>query len=124
VAKAQRISDKHSVKQAKLQLRKLEHNIGVEVRQAARSVATNLRLIDANRATRDLREKTLQDEQTRFEVGVSTSYQLLEKEQDLAEALSAELRSIVDYRKAMVALDLADGTILTKNDVEFVAEDE
>lgn len=124
VARAQRISAKHSVKQAKLQLRLLEHNIGVEVRQAARSVATNLRLIDANRATRELREKTLQDERTRFEVGVSTSYQLLEKEEDLAEALSSELRAIVDYRKAMVVLDLADGTILTRNDVEFVAEDE
>jgi len=124
VAKAQRISAKHSLKQAKLQLKSLEHNIGVEVRQAARGVATNRRLIDANRATRVLREKTLQDEQTRFEVGVSTSYQVLEKEEDVATAHSSELRAIVDYRKSLVTLDLADGTILIKNDVEFVAEDE
>jgi len=121
-AKAQRIVAERSLKQAKLRLKALEHKSGTEIRRAVRSVATNLRLIDANRVARQFREKTLQDEQTRFEIGLSTSYRVLEKEKDVAEALSSELRAIVDYRKAIVALDLADGTILTKNNIEFVSE--
>jgi len=122
-ARARRISAEHALKQAKLQLQREKHNVGVEVRQAVRSVATNLRLVDANRATRELREKTLADEQTRYEVGVSTSYRVLEMEENLAEARSSELRAVVDYRKALVALDLADGSILEKSNIEFVTEE-
>jgi outer membrane protein TolC len=92
------------------------------VRRAVRSVATNRRLTGANRTTRELRRKTLEGEQTRFEIGLSTSYLVLEKVEDLAQARSNELRAIVDYRKAIVALDLADGTILTKNNIEFVSD--
>ncbi len=122
VAKGERIAAEHALREAKLQLEIVKHNIGVEVRRAVRSVVTNLKLVDANRATRELREKTLRDERTRHEVGVSTSYQVLLVEEDLAEARSSELRAVVDYRKALVALDLADGTILTKNNIELVSE--
>jgi len=122
-ARAERIAAEHALKQAKLQLERFKHNIAVEIRQAVRNVTTNMRLVDANRATRELREKTLDDEQTRYEVGVSTSYQVLEVEEQLAEARSGELRAIIDYRKALVALDLADGTILPKNNIAFVAEE-
>ncbi len=122
-AKAERIAAEHRLKQAKLRLKALEHNIGAEIRQAVRSVATNLRLADANRIAREFTETTLADEQTRFEIGLSTSYQVLEKEEDVAQARSSELRAIVNYRKAIVALDLADGTILRKNNIEIVSSD-
>ena len=121
-AKGRRIIAEYDLKQAKLRLKVLERDIGVEVRRAVRSVATNRRLTGANRTTRELRRKTLEDEQTRFEIGLSTSYRVLEKVEDLAQARSNELRAIVDYRKAIVALDLADGTILTKNNIEFFSD--
>lgn len=118
-AKARHTDAKHLAKQATLTLEALKKRTAIEVRDAVRAVTTNLKLVEANRATRELREKTLDDEHTRYEVGVSTSYQVLEVEEDVAEARSTELSAIVNYRKSLVNLDLADGTILEKNGIEF-----
>lgn len=118
-AKARYSDAKHVAKQAGLRLKALKKSTAIEVRQAVRAVTTNLKLVEANRATRELREKTLEDEQTRYQVGVSTSYQVLEVEEDLATARSAELSAIVNYRKSLVNLDLADGTILEKNGIKM-----
>ncbi|MCD6288667.1 MAG: TolC family protein [Candidatus Hydrogenedentes bacterium] len=118
-AQSRYIEAKLALKRAKFKLESLKRKIAIDVRNAVRAVTTNLKLVDANRATRELRQKTLEDEQTRYEVGISTSYQVLEIEENLAEAKSAELSAIVNYRKALVNLDLANGTILDKNNIKF-----
>jgi outer membrane protein TolC len=123
-AQARRTNAGHTAKKAKLTLEALKKRTAIEVREAVRAVTTNLKLVEANGATRELREKTLEDEQTRYEVGVSTSYQVLEIEEDVAEARSAELSAVVNYRKSLVNLDLVDGAILDKNNIEWTTSAE
>jgi outer membrane protein TolC len=89
-----------------------ELRITQEVRQAARSVETNRKRIDATRVARELMLRRLEAEQKKFEVGMSTSFLIVQAQRDLTEAEANELRALLDYARALVALERVKGTIL------------
>jgi outer membrane protein TolC len=105
-------------------IRKLEQAVRLEVRTAIRQVETNRQLVETNAIATKLQEQALEDEKKRYEVGVSTSYRVLEFEEDLARARSNELRALVDHRKALISLDRAEGTILERYNIQFVSTEE
>jgi len=47
-------------------------------------------------------ETRLQAEQSRFEVGLSTNFFVVQAQRDLATAQNSELRALLDYRRALV----------------------
>ena len=55
---------------------------------------------------RELAEQQLQAEQSRFEVGLTTNYQVVLSQRDLAAARNTELRALLDYRRALVSYEL------------------
>ncbi len=83
----------------------------VEVRTAVRAVQTSKRRIDAAERNVDLQRQKVEAEQTRFENGMSTSFQVLEYQEDLTTALGTRNQALVDYRKALSALEKAKGTL-------------
>jgi len=89
----------------------LEQAAIVEVGQAARKVITDRKRIDAAEKNRILQEKTVEAEQKKFENGLSTSFQVLEFQKDLAEARSAENSAKRDYRVSLAGLDAATGVL-------------
>lgn len=90
----------------------LRQDILLEVRDAVRNVTATREYIAAARATRTLSEKKLDAEQKKFENGLSTNFEVLQFQTDLADARSAELRSLVGYTKAVATLQAARGTLL------------
>ena len=82
------------------------------MRRAVRDVETTREQITAARASRVLQEKKLDAEIKKFENGLSTNFEVLQFQTDLTTAESTELRSIVDYTKALVALKRARGELL------------
>jgi outer membrane protein len=56
---------------------------------------------------RQLAETRLQAEQSRFEVGLSTNFFVVQAQRDLATAQSSELRALLDYRRALVDFERA-----------------
>lgn len=86
--------------------------IAQEVRAAARGVETNRKRIDATRVARDLAERRLEAEEKKFEVGMSTSFLIVQAQRDLSQAAANELRALIDYVKAIAAFERAKGTIL------------
>ncbi len=83
-------------------LRRLEMQVAVEVRNAARSVETNFKLFESTRASRILYEKRLDAEQKRFSAGMSTNFLVTQAQRDLATAEVAEISAIAAYRKSMI----------------------
>ena len=57
-------------------------------------------------------EETLRAEQERLRLGDSTPFQVLEFEEDLAEAESQVIFSLQTYRNAITALERSQGTLL------------
>ena len=91
--------------QAQLQLRSMELSVATQVREVARTLSTNRKRVDATRASRSLAEKKLEAEQKKFQAGMSTNFQVIQAQRDLAAARNAELQAVLDYMRSLVDFD-------------------
>ena len=87
------------------QLKGLELTVATEVTNAALSVESSLKRLEASRAAKTLSEKRLENEQSKFEVGMSTNFFVVQAQRDLLDAQIAELRAGLDYQKALVEFE-------------------
>jgi outer membrane protein TolC len=88
--------------QAAAQLRSLELTVATDVTNAALQVESDLKSYEAASSARDLAQQRLAAEQSRFEVGLSTNFFVVQAQRDLATAQISELRALLDYRQALV----------------------
>jgi outer membrane protein TolC len=84
------------------QSRQMELQIATEVTNAALQVEANREGLQAAAAARDLAQRRLDAEQSRFDVGLSTNFFVVQAQRDLRDAQNAELRALLDYRRAQV----------------------
>ena len=92
--------------------------IAQEVRVTARLVQSNRKRIDATRAARELAQERLEAEERKFEVGMSTSFMIVQAQRDLAIAAGNELQAVTDYNKSIVAFRRVTGTILDEQQID------
>ncbi len=102
----------HRLDQARYDLQRLEQVARIEVRNAVRTVETNLKRVKAAQVNVRLQREKLSAEQKKFENGMSTSFQVLQFQTDLSTAESRENQAIVDFNKSLVDLERAKGTLL------------
>ena len=93
--------------QALTRLRGLEVQIAAEVANAALTVQSNLKRVEAATIAREFAEKRLGAEQSRFEVGLTTNFFVVQAQRDLRDAQNTELRALADYRKSLVNFERA-----------------
>jgi outer membrane protein TolC len=93
------------LKQTQAQLRSLELSIATQITNAALTVQSNLQQVQASAASRELAQRRLEAEQSKFEVGMSTNYNVVLAQRDYADAQNAELRAILNYRKSLVEFE-------------------
>ena len=116
-AQADIVRDQLAVRQQEIRLRQLEKQIRLDIRNALTAVQQARTIVEAAVEARVLQEQTLDAEQKKLSVGVSTNYQVIQAERDLAQARSAEVTAMDTYVKARNSLDRATGEILAKNNV-------
>jgi len=92
-------------KQSQTQLHATELQVATEVTTAALNVESTLRRYDSAIASRQLSEKRLEAEQSKFEVGMSYNYLVVQAQRDLNDARNTELRAALDYRIALTTFD-------------------
>ena len=102
------------VQQTQARLRQLDLQVATEVTSAAVQIESIVKRIDASRAARELAEQQLEAEQTKFEVGMSTNFFVLQAQRDLTNAQNTELQALLDYSKALVEFDRVQGTTLSR----------
>lgn len=88
--------------------------IAVEVRNALQAYQSALSRLQAARTARQAAEAVLASEQRRFRAGESTTFLMLQREVELANDRGLELQAQTDLNKAVVELQRATGTILTR----------
>jgi HAE1 family hydrophobic/amphiphilic exporter-1 len=93
--------------QAAARLRSVELTAVREVRNAALRLEQNRQRIETTKLARELAEQRLDAEQKRFEVGMSTSFLVIQAQRDLAVARDNELRASLDYQLAALAFERA-----------------
>ena len=110
------------VEQNQLELKDLKDQVMVEVRRAARAVETAAKAIESAKISSKLAQKNLEAEQKRYENGLSTSFQVLEIQEDLSAARSREVTAVIGYRKALTSFYLLTGQLLDANGVTMAGE--
>jgi outer membrane protein TolC len=93
--------------QTQAQLKQLELQIATDVTNAALTVQSSLETVQASSAARELAKQKLDAAMSKAEVGMATNYEVVQAQRDFSDAQNAELRAILNYRKALVNFDTA-----------------
>jgi outer membrane protein len=88
--------------QTQTQLKNAELQVVTQVRNAARQVQTNAKLVESTRASRTLAEQRLDAEQKKLAAGTSTNFLVFQAQRDLAQARNNELNVILGYFRSVV----------------------
>jgi len=104
-AEAQAARTRLLIQQNQAQIRASELTVATEVTNAALQVTNSIEALAASRVARDLSQRRLDAEMSRFDVGMSNNYQVVQMQRDLREAQNSELRALLNYRKALVEFD-------------------
>ena len=108
------------VRQTDAQLRQLELTVATEITNAALQIESVEERIAAATAARELAEQQLEAEESKFDVGISTNFFVVQAQRDLATARDSELRAILDYQKALVEFDRLQQTSLSPGGISIV----
>jgi HAE1 family hydrophobic/amphiphilic exporter-1 len=91
--------------QARMRLANLEVAAVRQLRSAAWQIEMNAKRIVTSRAARSLAEERANTEQKRFDVGLSTSFLVVQAQRDLAQARNNELSAALDYVRAVIEFE-------------------
>jgi len=105
--------------QAMMALKDLEQEIITQVRGAVRQLETNKKRIEATKSAEKYAKQALSVEEKKHELELSSSYELLQFQANLATAAKNHLRAVIDYRKSIVVLYQVLGITLEKLNIEF-----
>jgi outer membrane protein len=121
-AKSRLAVSKLETAQLLMNIKDLEKTIVVEVREAARQINTDKKRVQAARVARRLAEEKLSAEEKKFEVGLSTSFNVLEFQTDLATEQSKELKAIIDFNKSKINLRKVMATTLEEYNIQMESD--
>jgi outer membrane protein len=96
--------------QIDVQLRQLDLVVTSDVSNSAIQVQNAAERVQAAQASRDLAQQQLDAENSKFGVGMSTNYQVVLAQRDLATAQNNELQAVLAYRKAVVDFERVQQT--------------
>lgn len=106
--------------QTQAQLKQLELQVATEVTNAALQVQNSLHRVEAANAARELSQRRLEAEQSKFDVGMTTNFFVVQAQRDLSDAQNTELRAQLDYRKALVDFERVQETSLSRAGITVV----
>lgn len=109
-----------AVDRAVIRLREQELSVTTDVRRLARAVETAAQVIASASVSEHLEERNLDAEQKRYENGMSTSFQVLQIQEDLTAARSRLATAKTNYRRALAQLYQSMGTLADEAGIEVV----
>jgi len=109
------------LRRAVVQKRRVEQQIVLEVRLAARNLTAAQEGIEASRRRVDAAAEQLRAEKIRLEYGESTPFDVLLRERDLVAAETEKIFAFRVYRTSVTDLDRGQGTILQSRNIAIDA---
>lgn len=107
--------------QIQAQTRQIELQVATEVTNATLTAQSNTERVQAAQAARELAQRQLEAEQSKFEVGMSTNYNVIQAQRDLATAQNNELQAVLNYRKSLVELERLQQTTLQNLNITVIS---
>lgn len=108
-----------AVAQGRTGIEQVRQLITTEVRLAVRALETSSQELESAKVSVRLQSANLDAERKKFANGLSTSFQILQVEEDLTNARSREVRAVTNYRRALVEYYRSVGKLLERSGVEI-----
>jgi len=102
---------------ALLELKRLEQNIILDVRNRIREVETQRRQMDAATHAKNMELKNYEAQKERYAAGQTSTHDMLDYQERVATSETDYLKALVDYQTALISLDNAEGITLAKNNI-------
>ena len=122
VARAELAQRKIELRRSYTSMRRVEQDIILDVRDAARVLRNSADSVAASERRRVASQETLRAEEERLRLGDSTPFLVLEFEEDLTESESQVIQSLQAYRNAITALERSQATLLETRSISLVRE--
>ncbi len=90
---------------AQIDLRDSELQVATAVRDAGRQVTTGAKRVQVTQVAREAAQKQLDAEQKKFDLSLSTTFELQSRQRDLANAKTRELQAIIAYSRALIIFE-------------------
>jgi outer membrane protein TolC len=119
-AKANVARGRVQLEQARTQIAQLELRVASDITNAGKTAQSAAQAVDAARSAETLAQQALNAEQERFRVGLSTNFNVIQSQRDLAAARNAELQAVLTYRKALVEIDRLSKSSLQRANITVV----
>ncbi|MFM1920026.1 MAG: hypothetical protein RLZZ303_1660 [Candidatus Hydrogenedentota bacterium] len=123
-ARGQYQRSKLTRRQAELQGERAKTDVMMLVHTAARNVLKNQTLVESNQQAVRLKQAEVAAEESRLRLGVTTSWQVLQVQEQLTAAETALLQSQIAYEKALIDLQTAEGSLLQKLEITVAPPEE
>ncbi|MFQ5543147.1 MAG: TolC family protein [Nitrospiria bacterium] len=119
-AQANLQKQKTEIRKTMLDRTRLIQQIILETKKGLRRVETDFQRIKTTQRARFLSEEKLSAGNERFQLGLLSSQDLLEFQDDLSDAKRRELKAVIDYNKSLVNLDKSTGALFGRYEIEMV----
>lgn len=104
-AKANLARTRLTLEQSQTQLKAQELTVATDVTNAGLQVQNTYKSLLASQKARELAERQFEAEQTKFEVGMSTNFTVVQQQQAMTQARTNELRALLTYIKALIEFE-------------------
>jgi outer membrane protein TolC len=104
-AKANLARTRLTLEQAQTQLKAQELTVATDLTNGGLQVQNTYKAYLASQKARELAERQADAEQTKFEVGMSTNFTVVQQQQAMTSARTAELRALLAYIKALIEFE-------------------
>ena len=111
-AQANQVRSVLELRQAQVRLHQLENQVRIEVRNAQFDVKQNLVAVEAAQSAVDLARQTLDADQQKLKVGLTTTTAILQDASVLTTSESNLVSAKAAYEKSLIELDRATGLLL------------
>jgi outer membrane protein TolC len=118
-AQADNMRSRLEENQLELGLQRMKQQIELEVRQATISLTQGKAQVEAANQALKFASQVLDAERIKLELGVSTPYNVILRERDLASARQAQIAVSATYARALVDMHRATGSTLEENGIEL-----
>jgi outer membrane protein TolC len=102
---------------AQLQLKKAEEDVLLQVADLVNRAQSRYSQVSSTHRARNYAEAALAAEQKKLQNGLSTSFFVLQLQEILISANTAEVQAMADYNKILAQLSFADATLLERNHI-------
>ena len=120
-AQADMTREQLRLRQQDIQLRQQENSVKLEVVQATEGLRNARDTYGIAKEARELREDMVEAEQKRFELGMSSIFEIVQVQRDLAAARTGEINAMSSYMAARNELDRATGQVLKRHNISIEA---